>query len=428
MFSGNSFFVWVIAVLLTVANCPRPANAEEVMHLKMQTEGVQRLGLAVPSFSGETELHLAISGVIRGDLKTASRIAVHSGDTSPESNVVGADYEGWHALGVRYVVAGSAHIEDDGRIDTRIRLFDTQDATIIGDLTISFFREQLRAAAHRVSDWVLERAFGIAGDYASKIVYVEESNHGYRLVLSDSDGAGAQTLLRSREPIASPSYSPDGSKVAYVSYEGKRPIIYVQSVETGKRYVLSDYRGINGSPSWSPDGRHLAIVLTRDGGPQIYEIGAHGDGLRRITNSASINTEPRYSADGKWIYFTSDRSGTPQIHRIRLDDGVTERVTNSGNYNISASPSPDGKLVAFLRRERGKYRVAVLELESGRVSVLTNSEADATPRFSRNGRRILLSTSVEGRRAVALLSLESRSVRPLTSGELNAHDPNWGPS
>ena len=227
-------------------------------------------------------------------------------------------------------------------------------------------------------------------------------------------GRAPATALTSSEPIISPVWSPDGSKLAYVSFEKKKPVIYVHSLATGQRQVVANFKGSNSAPAWSPDGRKLAVVLSKDGNSQIYSVNADGTGVQRLTQSAGIDTEPRYSPDGGSIYFTSDRGGSPQIYRMSANGGDAQRVTFEGSYNVSPRPSPDGKSLAFISRRDGRFQLAVMDLASKQVQILTDSHKDESPSFAPNSRMILIATEIGGRGVLSAVSSDGRIKQRLS--------------
>jgi TolB protein len=203
-------------------------------------------------------------------------------------------------------------------------------------------------------------------------------------------------------------------------------VIYVQTLATGQRKAVANFRGSNYSPAWSPDGRKLAIALSKDENAQIYLIDADGSDARRLGKPGALETEPVFSADGKWLYFTSDRGGSPQIYRMPADGGEAKRLTFEGSYNVSPAPSQDGKYLAFVRRDGGKYQVAAMELENGQTQVLTDSQYDESPTFAPNGRTILYATLVKGRGVLATVSVDGRIRQRLSlTGDLR--EPAWSP-
>jgi TolB protein len=237
-----------------------------------------------------------------------------------------------------------------------------------------------------------------------------------------------QLALSSNEPIISPSWSPDGTKVAYVSFEQKKPVVYVQNLMTRQRTVIANEKGSNSAPAWSPDGSKVAVALSKTGNTQIYIANADGSGLRRVSNSNGIDTEPQFSADGLYLYFTSDRSGGPQIYRMSVNGGEAQRVTFGGPYNISPRISSDGKTLAYIsRRDGGAFQLYVLDLESRQEQRLSDTTSDESPSFAPNGKYILYATESGRRKSLAVVSVDGRVKQRLTIQAGNIKEPTWGP-
>lgn len=333
----------------------------------------------------------------------------------------------WRAKGADAIAIGRVLPLAGDRYEVRFRLFDVLRGQQLAGFSYTVPASGLRGAAHKIADVIHEKLTGEPGAYSGRIAYILKRAGRYELQVADVDGYNAFTVARSPEAIISPAWSPDGSRIAYVSFEDKKPVIYVQNLADGSRRALARFKGSNSAPAWSLDGQRLAIVLSRDATSQIYLIPAAGGEPVRFTRSNALDTEPVFSPDGKWLYFTSDRGGSPQIYRAPLDGGAPQRVTFEGNYNVSPAIAPDGRTLAYIQRRDGRYRVSVLDLATGQSQVLSDTDQDESPSFAPNGRTILYATLVGGRGMLATVSVDGR-VRQRLSQTGDLREPAWSPA
>ena len=404
--------------------------ARAQLSIEITGAGAQRIPIAVAPFAGEAALGEAISAVVRADLERSGLFRVLevpplAPQPTEASNV---SYPEWRARLADALVLGSVSARPDGRFEVRFRLYDVVKQAPSGGIAYTLAKEQARATAHRISDFVYEKLTGEKGVFSTRIAYVVKRGTRYELQIADADGAGAETALASLEPIISPVWSPDGRRLAYVSFEAKKPVVYVHSLADGKRHAVAHFRGSNSAPAWSPDGKSLAVVLSVEGGSQIYLINSDGSGpRRRLTTSSAIDTEPRFSPDGQWLFFTSDRGGSPQVYRMPAGGGEAQRVTFEGSYNVSPRLSPDGKILAYVTRNAGRFQVALLDFANRQVQIITDSDHDESPSFAPNGRMILLATVIGGRGVLSAVSSDGRIKQRLPFAGGDVREPAWGP-
>ena len=415
----------VAAFLLFVAACAAHAQ----LSIEVTGAGANRIPIAVAPFAGEGAVAPGISAIVRADLERSGlfRSLQLPPFTPPLTEAAAVNYPEWKSRLADALVLGSVAARPDGRFEVRFKLHDVVKGADLSGVAYTLTREQMRATAHRISDFIYEKLTGEKGVFSTRIAYVVKRGPNYELQVADADGAGEETALKSFEPIISPAWSPDGRRIAYVSFENKKPVVYVHSLLDGKRHVVANFKGSNSAPAWSPDGTRIAVALSRDGGSQLFVVNADGSGVRRLSSSSGIDTEPRFSPDGQSIYFTSDRGGSPQIYRMGANGGDAQRVTFDGTYNVSPRPSPDGKRLAYVTRNSGKFQVAVLDLATKQVQVITDSDRDESPSFSPNGRMILLATVTGGRGVLSAVSADGAVKQRLSIAAGDVREPAWGP-
>lgn len=421
---------------LAAAGLLLPGSAWSQLRVEIFGVGASQIPVAIAPFAvgnasaAADSLQAELVQVVRSDLASSGLFRlIDVGNPNPAlTDTSAVDATGWKQRGTDALVSGTLQTLVDGRHDVRFRLYDTVKNLSLGGLSLSAPREDIRLTAHRIADFVYEKLTGERGVFSTRIAYVVKQGSRYQLQVSDADGQNPQVALESREPIISPAWSPDGRRLAYVSFETRKPVVYVHTLANAQRQTIANFKGSNSSPAWSPDGSQLAVVLTQSGLSQIWLLAADGSGApRRLTQSSGIDTEPAFSPDGKSIFFTSDRGGSPQIYRMPAGGGEAQRVTFNGAYNISAQPSPDGRLLAFVTRRGNAYQVAMRDLDSGQEMVLTDTIRDESPSFAPNGRQILYATTVGGRDTLAAVSIDGRVRQRLSGPAGDIREPTWGP-
>jgi TolB protein len=411
-------------LFLVLSLCGLHAHAQ--FRVEVSGVGMTQIPIAIGAFRGEDQSPQKIAGIVQADLERSGQFkGLDVGPGLDESSRV--DTAGMRQRGADALIAGSVTRLADGRFDVRFRLWDTVRNQDLGGQSHAVVAGDLRLAAHRIADFVYERLTGDKGVFSTRISYVTKAGSTFHLWVADSDGENAQSALSSPEPIISPSWSPNGNQLAYVSFEARKPVVYVHDVATGRRRLVASFKGSNSAPAWSPDGRSIALTLSRDGGSQLYVMDANGGEPRRLMQSSAIDTEPTYTADGRSIYFVSDRGGSPQIYRVPSAGGNAERVTFSGSYNISPALSPDGKWLAYISRVGGAFKLHVMELASGNVAAVTDTLADENPSFSPNSRLIIYATLLQGREALMTTTVDGRIKARLAGQSGDIREPDWGP-
>ena len=416
-----------LTILVAIGVATRPDDSRAQMRIDVSGVGGSQIPISIAPFVADPKVPIDISAVVRSDLERSGAFRVITA-TAPMSDTATPDWAGLRARGADAVVGGSAVRLANQSFDVRFRLYDTAESKVLIGQAFEAGAPFLRTVGHRISDQIYERLTGEKGNFSTRIAFVSKESGRYRLNIADWDGENVQTALTSAEPIISPRWSPDGSRLAYVSFESRKPVVYVQELDTQKRIKVADFKGSNSAPAWAPDGRSLAVVLTADGLSQIYQVGLDGSNLGRITRSSSMDTEPAFSRDGQAIWFTSHRSGSFQIHRVLLSSGGTEQVTLRGTYNACPTQSPDGRLLAFVSRRDDRDVVVVRDLAEGSETVVSDGGRDGCPSFSPNSRWILYPTVNGGRELLIAVTADGRIRQRLSSQAADVSEPAWGPA
>ena len=429
MFKKLSFAIVVIVFA---------ANNAVAQKLRIDVQGVaQPTPVAIVPFGwkgNSPAMPLDIAEVIKGDLRRSGRFAPIPENDMLQKPTDGADVDfgDWSILGVEAVVVGNVTQVGVNAYSLRFQLFDTFRQRQLVGYQIPASRGTMRGAAHRAADMIYEKLTGIKGVFGTKVAYVTAEQQGrdrlYSLIVSDQDGENEFKIMESKDPIMSPAWSPDSRQLAYVSFEGSRSSIFIQSLRSGNRFQVSNKPGINGAPAFSPDGRKLVVTLGGvEGNPDIYVLDITSRQVKRLTTHRAIDTEGTWSPDGRHIYFTSDRSGGPQIYRISANGGTPERVTFEGSYNARPRLSPDGTRLAMVHNDRGNFRIAVMNIERKDLLVVSAGRQDESPSFAPNSDSLIYATRQSGDGVLETVSADGLIRQKMASGQGDVREPVWSP-
>ena len=417
-----------LLLFLWIAALPGTALAQVSVDV-IGGEG-DRIPVAVLAFGGdeETDEESRIAHIVADDFRRSSALKIVDAGGAPMPGGDGAiDFAWFKERQTDMVVAGTVRKKKDS-MEAHLVLYDVAGGNAIIEQTLSYRGRNHRRLAHRIADVIHEKLAGYPGAFATRICYVTRSADSAALIIADADGYNRSVLYQSAAPLMSPQWSPDGLKIAYVSFERKRPRIYVHNLEDGSRKVVASFRGTNSAPAWSPDGKQIAATLSKDGGSQIYMMDADGKNLRRLSDSPSRDTEPSFSPDGQHILFTSDRAGSAQIYRISLSGGAkAERMTFDGNYNASPQYSPDGEYFAFVHQQSDGFGIGLQEIATRQLRYLTSGHDDRSPAFAPNGKAILYVTKAKGHGELAVISTDGFARSEITTYAHDIRSPAWAP-
>ena len=429
---SNPFLVFSSAVFTLLLSLSA-WSSELVIEITQGVDNPVPIAVVPFQWSGDSALNEDVAQVVDADLERSGQFK-----SLKRSLMLSFPYQkediyfrDWSYLATEYLIIGQVLPTDDGGYQVDYQLFDVQRQESVAGARFTGGKNDLRALAHSVSDAVYEALTGLKGAFRTRIAYVAADKKVnpsyYKLLVADADGYNAKEILKSNQPIMSPSWSRDASKLAYVSFETNRPAIYVQDITTGKRERIKSFKGINGAPAWSPDGSKLAIVLSKDGNAEIYVLDLTTNRLTRVTKHYGIDTEPSWSVDGKNILFTSDRGGKPQIYQVTLDSGWVERLTFEGDYNARGSLTHDGRFLVLVSRHDSQFHIAVQDLQRGTMSLLTQTSVDESPSVAPNGSMVIYSTQDGGRDILAAVSIDGKVKFNIPANEGVVREPAWSP-
>ena len=428
----QGFMKWT-TTLFVLAMAPA---AQAILTIEI-TQGVDGgLPIAIVPFavSASEKPPQDIAEVVAADLARSGRFtALDRKDfvarPSEDKQVV---FKDWRIIKSEALVIGNVRPAGGGKWRVEFRLYDVYKEKQLAGYSYTIEGDRLRTVAHQISDVIYEKLTGEPGVFNTRIAYITRERSGkaysYKLQVADADGHNPLTILTSRDPLLSPAWSPDATRIAYVSFETGRSVLFAQNISTRVRAKLAEFNGLNSAPAWSPDGTRLALTLSRDGNPEIYVLRLSDNTLTRLTRHPAIDTEPSWSPDGRELVFTSDRSGKPQIYRLRADgSGSAERLTFENEYNARASYSPDGRMLTLVSGSSGRYHASLLHIGTSVLQTLTDTPLDESPTFAPNGRMILYATARGGNGMLASVSADGRVRQTLKLQEGDVREPAWSP-
>jgi TolB protein len=416
------FTLWVLSI----------NNSYAELNIEI-TKGVESaLPVAVVPFATQSA-PVDIRGIVNADLARSGYFTMMSDSSMPSrpSTSAEVDFKTWQGLGQNYMVIGRV-TDNGGQYNAEFQLFDVYKGEQMLGYQMSSSAADLRKTAHIISDMIFEKLTGKKGVFAGRIAYITSSKQGprswsYQLQVADTDGMTPQTIATSSEPIMSPAWSPNGKQIAYVSFEHRAAAIYVQTLATGARSRVAEFKGINGAPAWSPDSTRLALTLSKDGNPDIYVLNLGTRALTKLTNNSAIDTEPTWSPDGNNIVFTSGRGGKPQLYMVSSQGGNEQRLTFTGDYNARAAFSPDGKYLAMVHGNGSNYRIGVMDMANRSINAITSGPTDESPNFAPNGTMILYASRKGGTGFLSAVSIDGKMQQKLVFNTGEVREPAWSP-
>ncbi len=428
----------LIIVVLSLIFCTGVSAAELNIEITRGVDNPIPIAVVPFAWSGAEQLQEDVAQVVADDLQQVGefRALSRTNMLSMPSQASEVHFRDWRILAQQYLLVGRIERTPGSQlIRVQYEFFDiNRERMLVGEV-LTGSTAQLRDIGHEISNVIYEQVTGKRGAFTTEILYVSaeylsQTDIIFRLEKADYDGRRSQILVESREPLMSPSWSPDGRSIAYVSFESSLPRLYIQELATGERRQITDFSGINSSPVWSPDGQKMAMVLSKDGSPDIYVMDLRTNQLSKITDHPRAETEPSWTLDSRSVIFTSDRTGQPQIYKADLNGGFPERLTFDCFYCAKSQLLPDGVNLVHVRRDTrqsSNYSIAILNLETQRVITLTDTSLDESPSVAPNGSMIMFATKHNGRGVLEAVSIDGRVKFRLPSTQGDVREPSWSP-
>ncbi len=430
--TGLKRLLWS-GLALTLVSYALPGLA--LLTIEVRSGVVSGIPIAIVPFAmaGVSGSEQQPTDVISVDLELSGRFKTiaRSSYLSNPHDLNAVQFKDWRLIKAEALVVGKVIKLGNSQYEVRFRLIDVFREKQLSGRKFVVSEHQLRRVSHVISDMIYQELTGIAGAFNTKIAYITERgkppNHQYLLQIADADGWNPRTILESRQPILSPSWSPDNSRLAYVSFEKNRSMVFIQNIQTGKRLRIAEFPGLNSAPAWSPDGKKIALTLSKDGNPEIYVFNLANSTFQRITRHIGIDTEPSWSPDGHSLIFTSNRSGKAQIYQIPATGGAVKRLTFSGNYNAGGAFSPDGQTIVLITNQGNGYKVGIYSTKGRTIQTLTQSNRDESPSFAPNGDMIVYATQQGGQNVLATVSVDGQVQQTLNLKSGSIREPAWSP-
>lgn len=426
---NNSF-----TLLLLLSLWYQPATADLTIEINSSTDDALPVAILPLTISGGASPKTNIAEVIAADLYRSGKLKALPVKELPAllpNSIDEINFLDWRVMDVDNMLIGKVVANGKGSFDIEMRFIDLlRKKEVFGMRWKGIAEKNIRQVAHKMSDEIYKELIGIRGSFNTKIAYVTikkvRGKRKYTLEVADSDGFNAQPILKSSRPIMSPSWSPDGKKLAYVTFENGHSEIVIQHLDGSNRKIIASYKGINGAPSWSKDGKKMVMTLSKNGSADIYLMTLKTKKLRRLTRNYAIETEAVWSPNGQSLFFNSDRRGRPQIFQVFLDTGEIRRVSFEGRYNSNPAVSPDGRFVAMVHSNQG-FNIAILDLYTKEFNIITDTYLDESPSFSPNGEMILYAMNHKGEARLAVVAIDNSMTQVLSVQGGEVRSPSWGP-